>query len=316
MRLTRHDPQAVSHVRSTPRLPALWTGVVVVVALGAIYLLDSATGDAPVQHLYYLPIILAAARFGRRGGLVTSATAIVLYHLANPDLLTAHPIEADVVQIALFLLIGLVTARLVSDADRMRLLSRTDDLTGLHNLRSFEHLLGEMVRAARAGRDALSLLALDLDHLKELNDRHGHLTGAEAVRTVGQIIAAHIPADAIACRYGGDEFVVALPGCTEARASAIAHDLCVAVHAAAPELAGHRFPAATLSISIGAACRAFHEHAAVGSAAASETEEGEALFHAADTALYAAKANGRNRVCSAGAAASAIVRRAAQPDVG
>lgn len=270
-----------------------------VVALAAIFALDRATGDAPVQHLYYLPIIVAALTFGRLGGIAASLAAIILYHLANESLFTPGRAEPDIVQIALFIAVGVVTARLVSDADRLRRLATTDDLTGLHNLRSFEARLAKMLRAARQEKVPLSLLVLDIDRLKSLNDRYGHIAGAEAVRTVGQIIAAHLPSGAVACRYGGDEFVIALPQCTPARAEEIAVGLRQAVSAAAPVLAGHHLPAATLSISVGVACRAFDVQALRVRAVGTNDQEGEALFRSADDALYRAKAGGRNRVCAA-----------------
>jgi diguanylate cyclase (GGDEF)-like protein len=170
----------------------------------------------------------------------------------------------------------------------------TDDLTGLHNLRSFELELRTMMRRARAAKSALSLLVLDVDRLKSLNDEHGHLAGAEAVRTVGGVIAEQIPADAVACRYGGDEFVIALPR-NAREAQRLADDLRQAVMAREPELAGLRFEANTLSISVGLACRSFADaRAAVDTA--TEDEESEALFRMADAALYAAKSGGRNRV--------------------
>ena len=103
----------------------------------------------------------------------------------------------------------------------------TDDLTGLHNLRSFEARLPELIRASREGQSAISMLVFDVDRLKSLNNRYGHLTGAEAVRTVGQLIGARLASDAVASRYGGDEFVVALPCCPSFRARQIAGDLCL-----------------------------------------------------------------------------------------
>ncbi len=270
--------------------------VVAIVALLLVvtFLLDRSTDAAPVQHLYYLPIIIAASRLRWSGGLVTSLVAIVLYHLANSALLTFAYRETDLVQIALFIAVGGVTARLTESARRLHVLAMTDDLTGLHNLRSFESLLVAMIHAARERGASVSMLVFDLDRLKSLNDTYGHLTGAQAVRHVGQLAAARLPADAVACRYGGDEFVVCLPGRRDADVRAVAETLCTAVCDSAPVLAGRRFPRGTLSISVGVARGSWSGTQALDGL--TDVKAGELLFRAADVALYAAKARGRNQV--------------------
>jgi len=131
--------------------------------------------------------------------------------------------------------------------------------------------------------------------LKAINDQHGHLAGAEAVRTVGHLIATVVPAPAVACRYGGDEFVVALP-ISAADARHVADDLRRTVLAQAPVLAGVQFPRRTLSVSIGLASRPVDEASPLPPLVRDENEESEALFRAADEALYLAKNSGRNRV--------------------
>ena len=285
-----------SHERFTVSVPssALWTSGAIIGAFLLIFMLDRATDSTPVQHLYYLPIILAARRFGTRGGAWAAVSAIVSYHVANPHLLSWRYEESDLVQMTLFLAVGLITAKLTLDANRLRALATTDDLTGLHNLRSFEAHLASIVRAARLTATPVSLLVLDVDRLKSLNDRHGHLAGAEAVREVGRIIAETVPPAAIACRYGGDEFVIALPRCGDAEAREIAGSLRYRVHAAAPTLAGIQFGTGTLSISVGVASRQLFR--SVHRSTLGDVETGEALFLAADTALYAAKRSGRNYV--------------------
>jgi diguanylate cyclase (GGDEF)-like protein len=207
------------------------------------------------------------------------------------------------VQIALFIAVGVITAKLNGNARRLRTLAMTDDLTGLHNLRSFEARLGAIIHASRHSGTPVSLLVLDLDRLKSLNDKHGHLAGAEAVRTVGRIIAASLPPAAVACRYGGDEFVVALPDCDHSRATPIADELRRKVNDTVPILAGLPFPKATLSISVGIACTSFHGGAdqscscgIVSASTSTDDESGEALFRAADAALYLAKEGGRNNI--------------------
>jgi diguanylate cyclase (GGDEF)-like protein len=258
-------------------------------ALLLIALLDRVTGDVPFQHLYYIPIIFAATEFGFSGGLMTSLSSVLLYHIANPRLLSLREIrQGDVVQIVLFISVGLVAAKLADDANRLRVLSITDDLTGLHNLRSFESHLERLVGQAKKDGSVLSLLVLDVDRLKSLNDKYGHLAGADAVRIVGHLIALHLPARAVACRYGGDEFVVAIPDCQPGEGVEIAERLRHSVSNAEPVLATRAFPSGTLSISIGAASRRIGKDA--------DLSWGEELFRSADEALYRAKEMGRNGV--------------------
>jgi diguanylate cyclase (GGDEF)-like protein len=135
-----------------------------------------------------------------------------------------------------------------------------------------------------------------VDRLKSLNDEFGHLTGAEAVRTVGHIIGRQLPPDAVACRYGGDEFVIAIPQCTAFVAHQVADHLRRAVHDTAPMLSGQWFEAGTLTISVGAAWATFDRNVPPEPMSPRDIEAGE-LFRAADAALYRAKAGGRNRVC-------------------
>jgi diguanylate cyclase (GGDEF)-like protein len=283
------------------KLPLSRRSVIVAVAAGLLgaFLVDRFTGALPFEHLYYLPIILAALHLGQRGALLTSLAAVILYHLANPALLSFSHGPADVVEIVLFVVVGAVAARLREDARRHEAIAGTDDLTGLHNLRGFERRLRATVRTSRAAGTPLSLLVLDVDRLKALNDLHGHLAGAEAVRTVGRIIALHLPEEAFACRYGGDEFVLALPGKAASAAHETASTLLGAVRATAPVLAGIAFPSTTLSISIGVACLGGDTGHGAGVAEPDDYRAGEALFNAADAALYEAKRAGRGRVCLA-----------------
>jgi len=295
MQLTQHeasiDPPSVANQPMPPGLAwALAIG-----ALAIVFAVDRATALAPVQHLYYLPIIFTSIRFSYRGGVAAAAAAVLLYHAANPRVMTFLYEESDLVQIALFIAVGLTSAKLANDRRRLHQLAITDDLTGLHNLRSFEAQLRSSMRDAMLRALPIALLVLDLDRLKSLNDTHGHLAGAEAVRTVGRVLAERLPKGTVACRYGGDEFVVALPGCDEVRAAAIADDLRRAVNGSSPVLAGVPFPAGTLSISVGIACRSF-DGRPLPRAPAVDDAAGEALFRAADAALYAAKTAGRNQV--------------------
>jgi len=294
MRLTSSPSGINRHPSAAGLLSPGWSIAVVIAALLLVFELDRRTGSAPVQHLYYLPIIFASFSFRARGGLMAALAAIILYHLANPHLFTFRYEHSDFVQIALFIAVSVVTSKLTHDAHRLRKLAMTDDLTGLHNLRSFEARLAAIMRASRGSGTAVSMFVLDVDRLKALNDKYGHLTGAEAVRTVGHIIAASLPPTAVACRYGGDEFVVVLPFCGASQAKHLADDLRRKVNAAAPVLAGRSFPKGTLSISIGLASRAVDR--TIYQSGGPDYESGEALFRAADAALYLAKEAGRNQL--------------------
>ena len=291
MRITRSSFAHGSVSSRLDRIPTHWSYLFLTLSLGAIYFLDRWTVSAPVQHLYYIPLVLSALRLGRKVSLVACLCAILLYHLANPRLQTFGHNEADIVQICIFIGVSLVTSKLASDSRRLRELAATDDLTGLRNLRGFEAHLERLIEDASKTRGTLAMMVLDLDRLKRLNDTYGHLAGADAVRATGRIIAEWIPASATACRYGGDEFAIALPASIE-QASELAGQLRDAVRATAPVLAGRPMPAGTITISIGVAFHAFTPGAANAETA---MLDGEALFRAADEALYRAKDNGRDQ---------------------
>ena len=289
MRLTVSGDPDARRKRPTASLPASAGAAIIVLLLLAIAWLDYATGTAPLQHLYYLPIILAAFIFDYWGGLTCALAAIVTYHLANQHLRALNYGESDYLQVSLFLIVGVVTARLAGDRRVMQRLAGTDDLTGLHNLRSFESKLLATMRRAQARPMLVSMLVLDVDSLKEINNAHGHLAGAEAVREVGHIIARSLDRSAVACRYGGDEFAVLISDSDARSAFVAAERLRKTVENHAPVLAGRRFPAGTLTISVGIA-DCFPE------GARDPELVGEELFRAADHALYQAKRDGRNRV--------------------
>ena len=155
--------------------------------------------------------------------------------------------------------------------------SRTDSLTGLANRSRYDELVEHAFAQARAAGTSLGLLVIDVDHFKQVNDAHGHAVGDRVLEGVAESLRRHLPAQAVASRYGGEEFVVLVPRTDDAALMALAEDLRQAVAASSPGI--------PVMASIGFA-----------STAGRAFSDPRGLFRAADEALYAAKRTGRNRV--------------------
>jgi diguanylate cyclase (GGDEF)-like protein len=177
-----------------------------------------------------------------------------------------------------FTLFGHVLGR---HADRLLELSMTEPLTRLHNARVFhERLRQELARAVRHGQ-SLSLLLIDVDGLKGINDRHGHRAGDAALRRVAEAIRSQLRATDLGARWGGDEFAILAPG-TSARAALVVAERVRAM--VAQDGGGRNEPGITASVGV-ATLDPTHPDASA-----------EALLAQADQALYEAKRKGRNRV--------------------
>ena len=155
----------------------------------------------------------------------------------------------------------------------------TDGLTGLYNRRAFEMQLARDLQFATRLRQPLSLIMLDLDNLKQINDRVGHEGGDNALRMLAESLRAELRAVDTPARYGGDEFAIILPQADAAGALLVAERLRYRI--AQVGLPG----TSALTASVGLA--SFPEHAS----------SREALCLLADRALYKAKRSGRNCVC-------------------
>ncbi len=157
-----------------------------------------------------------------------------------------------------------------------------DPLTGILNRRGLDERLGiELTRARRTG-EPLCVIAVDLDGLKQINDRHGHSAGDEALSLAADVMGGQLRDVDVLARTGGDEFVILLPNCDLDSGATIAESLRASVSTAAEE---ESWPA---TVSLGVAT------------GPPLPLDPDGLTNAADAALYRAKALGRDRVARAG----------------
>jgi diguanylate cyclase (GGDEF)-like protein len=185
--------------------------------------------------------------------------------------------------------------------EQVQRLAATDGLTKIANRRTFESTLEREVARATRSAEHLSLVMIDIDHFKRLNDEHGHQAGDEVLRNVAAALSCECRDFDTAARYGGEEFAVVLPGCGPDEAQLIAERLRHAV-AAAPS---------AVPITASAGVATYPAHAG----------DADTLVRAADDALYESKRNGRDRTTmSAGvppeAQVDALLRRAVTQRLG
>jgi len=202
--------------------------------------------------------------------------AVAVAHLSHPEPFDRVLIEYlhDVCQP---LALGLENARLFST---LTLMAATDEMTGVANRRKFMETLRVEVSRARRSTEPLSLLLVDLDHLKKINDTHGHQTGDTAIRHVADILTRRRRATDLPGRLGGEEFALLMPATAKDGAVLTAERIV-------REVSGYPVPkVGTVTVSIGVATMP------------EDAREEEPLIRIADHRLYAAKAAGRNQVRS------------------
>ncbi|MHB1188353.1 diguanylate cyclase [Thiobacillus sp.] len=175
-----------------------------------------------------------------------------------------------------------MAGQLETDQATLDQLATRDGLTGLYNHRTFYTLLGDELARAQRFQRPVSLLLLDIDHFKRVNDTYGHLAGDAVIRGLGELLGREARAIDRVCRYGGEEITVILPETDPDAAARFAERLRAAVEAQ-PFDVGTGTPL-HLTVSIGVASWPAHADTA------------QALVAAADAAMYAAKQGGRNRV--------------------
>lgn len=201
---------------------------------------------------------------------------VMVYMAKTFGLLPHNPLTQNGFQAGALLemvLLSLALAARLNDLQRQTL---TDALTSLHNRRYFDAQLEQSFARARDG--SIALLIIDIDHFKQINDSHGHARGDAVLIELGNLLRQCAPRGATVCRFGGEEFSIILPFGDQTRAQHTAEEIRRAVESRFKSELG-------VTVSIGLASSASQSYG-------NELE----FFHAADEALYRAKALGRNRV--------------------
>ncbi|MBI3042102.1 MAG: GGDEF domain-containing protein [Betaproteobacteria bacterium] len=245
--------------------------------------------DSPLLNLYLLPIVTSALTLGHKEtllqvGLIAACYLFLGYTTSASfvSIITAGDFAAD---LAPMLLVAYITTMLSQDIlnamAKIRLISETDELTHAYNMRAFNAIARRECALARRYNRTFSLLMVDSDNLKKVNDAYGHEAGDRLIKLVVQCIRDTARTTDIIARYGGDEFMCLLPETGSEGAAVVAERIRRLIFETALDTGREAVPT---SVSIGVATYPAHGG------------EFETLGRNADRALYDSKAQGRNRV--------------------
>jgi diguanylate cyclase (GGDEF)-like protein len=265
------------------RKPELWVfgSAVLNLQLGiAVIAVMTGGPRTTATCLLVIPVILMAARFSNRGlvvGAPISAAMIVAATVGVDPAYVLHNPESVGVPLALVVAVVAYISPLVTSDVRHRTASTLDELTGLLNRRALQPRFVEVAEQAALAGSAVSLVSIDIDHFKLVNDEHGHAMGDAVLREVAAALRQELRTFELLYRIGGEEFLLLLPGADQQIATQIAATLRAAVE-------GLRPAGIPVTCSFGVAT------------AYADAIAYAPLMKAADGALYDAKRLGRNRV--------------------
>ncbi len=195
-----------------------------------------------------------------------------------------HPQEKEMMQMIASL--GAITWNNLTAYRDVKVAADIDELTGIFNKRALKFRLSELVYGARQSGSRVAVFLFDIDHFKNYNDQNGHIAGDQALRLLAQLVRDSVRADDIFGRFGGEEFLLIMPGRTPAQAVSAAQNIRQRIARYAFPF-GDNQPMGRVSVSGGVAT--FPDDA----------QDAVELLLSADNALYRAKQAGRNRVARA-----------------
>lgn len=244
---------------------------------------------SPLISLYFLVIITAAITLGKRitfleVGLISTCCLFLSFPPTEILKLTFGQIGQLLISILPFWLVAYLSTILSEEKEiakkKIKKLAQTDDLTGLKNMRMFSYLAeNEMSRCMRY-RHSFSIIIIDVDNLKDVNDTYGHQAGNSLIIQMAEEIQKNLRILDVIARYGGDEFIALLPETGSQAAGYAGERIRKSVENNTLEIEGRKVG---VTVSIGIA--GFPEHG-------NEIQE---VMSKADQAMYYSKANGKNR---------------------
>jgi diguanylate cyclase (GGDEF)-like protein len=270
-----------ARLRRIPDPLLLVSGLAIIVAIAAFKI--TLGHDVPVADFFLIPVAgvgwLARSRVYGYLAAVCAASATVLIAEVGP---ASAPIGAALAAAAARFVLYVIVLAVLEALHRMQLQSDaaalTDHKTGVANSRAFESLANAEIERSRRYGSPLSVLYLDVDDFKDVNDRFGHKTGDRVLATVSHVMRVSVRAIDIVARLGGDEFVVLMPETNRFAAGAVARRMRA-------ELGRVTTPDAK------------HVHYSIGLATlVAPPRSVDELIHAADTLMYLAKGKGKDRI--------------------
>ena len=246
--------------------------------------------DSPLLNLYLLVIIITALTLGQRVTLLTMILIAACYlWLGYQDRLDKMAFSSfaatSAVKLAPLLMVAYITTMLSSDIRRaliqVKSLAETDALTGVFNMRAFTVISESILSHAARHSRPVSVLMIDSDSLKTVNDNYGHEAGNQLLKLTVECIQNRLRKSDLVARYGGDEFIVLLPETPCSGASSLANDIRQSIESTPLFIHNKNV---SITASIGIACYPEHGHGF------------EAIREKADHAMYVSKKNGKNRV--------------------
>ncbi len=248
--------------------------------------------QSPLLNLYLLPVITSALSLGKLAtlleiGLITACYVLLGRSSIVLPVLSLGGATVLLAQMAPMLLVAYITTMFSADIryglNKAKLLSETDELTGLYNMRGFSLIMDRAFAQAVRYSRPVSVLMIDSDNLKAVNDEHGHDAGNELLRLIATGIKSQLRSTDVLARYGGDEFVVLLPDTGTDGSRDVAERIRDSIARRPLEL---RDKSVSITVSIGLASYPNDGHGM------------DTIMQRADEAMYRAKTEGRNRVVS------------------